>query len=156
MKIILYSPDALAHLYQLKQELALIYGKHIGQKIPKHILNSIHDLQLFSNKGSSVENMFGIPCDYRMLYVEHLISFTGPAKIPSSSQTSFMKKKTFYGRSSEFHLKILILKRNDLSFSLLPYLAIPLYKPFYCQSVIQISNRPLGGFYDLLRCFALP
>ena len=37
----------------------------------KKIVNSLQDLQVFDNKGSSVEKVIGIVCDYRMLYVQH-------------------------------------------------------------------------------------
>ena len=36
---------------------------------------AFRDLQQFESKGSSVENLIGIPCDYRMLYVQHNYAF---------------------------------------------------------------------------------
>jgi len=36
---------------------------------------SFRDLQRFETKGPSVENLIGIPCDYRMLYVQHNYAF---------------------------------------------------------------------------------
>ena len=35
------------------------------------MMKCIRDLQQFENKGVSVERVLGIPCDYRMLYVQH-------------------------------------------------------------------------------------
>ncbi|MDE5777413.1 MAG: hypothetical protein K2I10_02720 [Lachnospiraceae bacterium] len=36
---------------------------------------AFRDLQKFESKGPSVENIIGIPCDYRMLYVQHNYAF---------------------------------------------------------------------------------
>lgn len=36
---------------------------------------AFRDLQQFATKGPSVENLIGIPCDYRMLYVQHNYAF---------------------------------------------------------------------------------
>ena len=35
------------------------------------MMKSFRDLLYFENKGVSVENVLGISCDYRMLYIRH-------------------------------------------------------------------------------------
>ena len=46
-------------------------GNDVANKVMKKMINSIQDLQIYDNKGPSVEKVIGIKCDYRMLYVQH-------------------------------------------------------------------------------------
>ena len=71
MKRLEYTPEALRKLKRIKEEVTINYGNEIANKVVKKIVNSLQDLQVFDNKGSSVEKVIGIICDYRMLYVQH-------------------------------------------------------------------------------------
>ncbi len=46
-------------------------GADTAGKVIKEMIKSIRDLQRFENKGVSVESVLGIPCNYKMLYVQH-------------------------------------------------------------------------------------
>ncbi|MCM1498337.1 MAG: type II toxin-antitoxin system RelE/ParE family toxin [Clostridium sp.] len=71
MKKLKYSPNAREKLKQIKQYVAQKFGVDTAGKVMKEITKSIRDLQQFEDKGVSVESVLGIPCDYRMLYVQH-------------------------------------------------------------------------------------
>lgn len=71
MKKLKYSPDAREKLIQIKQYVTQKFGADTAGKVMKEMTKSIRDLQRFEEKGLSVENVLGIPCDYRMLYVRH-------------------------------------------------------------------------------------
>lgn len=71
MKKIQYTPKAMKKLVQLKQDIEKSYGDTKAKQIIKKILIAIDDLQVFENKGISVEQCLKIPCEYRMLFVQH-------------------------------------------------------------------------------------
>ena len=71
MKKLKYSPDAIEKLHEIRQDITVRYGSETAKKILKKMTRSFRDLQEFENKGLSVENVIGIPCDYRLLYVQH-------------------------------------------------------------------------------------
>ena len=71
MKKLIYSPDAREKLKQIKQYVTQKFGTDTANKVIKEMTKSFRDLQQFENKGISVERVLGIPCDYRMLYVQH-------------------------------------------------------------------------------------
>ena len=71
MKKLQYSPDALEKLKEIKQNISSRYGAEKAKAVIKEMTKAFRDIQQFENKGPSVENLIGIPCDYRMLYVQH-------------------------------------------------------------------------------------
>lgn len=71
MKKLKYSPDAREKLKQIKRYVTQKFGIDTANKVIREMTKSFRDLQQFENKGVSVENVLGIPCDYRMLYVQH-------------------------------------------------------------------------------------
>ena len=71
MKRLEYTPEALRKLKGIKEEVTINYGDEVANKVVKKIVNSLQDLQVYDNKGPSVEKVIGIKCDYRMLYVQH-------------------------------------------------------------------------------------
>lgn len=75
MKRLQYSPDAIEKLHEIKQEITLKYGAGKAKSVIQEMTRTFRDLQQFENKGPSVENLIGIPCDYRMLYVQHNYAF---------------------------------------------------------------------------------
>lgn len=75
MKKLQYSPDAIEKLHEIKQDVSAKYGPEKAEAVIREMTKEFRDLQQFENKGSSVENLIGIPCDYRMLYVQHNYAF---------------------------------------------------------------------------------
>ena len=71
MKKILYSPNALEKLQEIKWNIRVKYGVQISNRIIKNILSAIKELRTYENKGVSVARMTGIPCEYRMKFAEH-------------------------------------------------------------------------------------
>lgn len=71
MKKLQYSPDSIEKLQEIKQDVTMRYGAETAKKVLNNIMHSIRGLQRFENKGVSVEELTGVPCDYRMLYVQH-------------------------------------------------------------------------------------
>ena len=71
MKKILYSPNALEKLQEIKWNIRVKYGVQISNRIIKNILSAIKELRTYENKGVSVARMTGIPCEYRMIFAEH-------------------------------------------------------------------------------------
>lgn len=71
MKKLKYSPDAREKLKQIKQYVGQKFGTGTANKVIREMMKSIRDLQKFENKGVSLESILGIPCNYRMLYVQH-------------------------------------------------------------------------------------
>ena len=75
MKKLQYSPDAIEKLHEIKQNISARYDPEKAKAEIREMTEEFRDLQQFENKGSSVENLIGIPCDYRMLYVQHNYAF---------------------------------------------------------------------------------
>lgn len=75
MKKLQYSPDAVEKLREIKQDVSARYGHKKAEAVIQKMTKEFRSLQQFENKGSSVENLIGIPCDYRMLYVQHNYAF---------------------------------------------------------------------------------
>ncbi|MCM1252193.1 MAG: type II toxin-antitoxin system RelE/ParE family toxin [Clostridium sp.] len=71
MKKLKYSPDAREKLKQIKQYVEQKFGTDTAGKVISELTKSFRDLPQFENKGISVESVLGIPCDYRMLYIQH-------------------------------------------------------------------------------------
>lgn len=75
MRELRYSPNAVEKLREIKKSVAIRFGAQTAEAVIKKMTKSLRELQQFPEKGSSVENMLGIPCDYRMLYVQHNYAF---------------------------------------------------------------------------------
>jgi len=75
LKQLLYSPSAVEKLRQIKQELTVRFDSEMAQNVITKMTQSFRDLQQFENKGLSVEDMMGIPCDYRLLYLQYHYAF---------------------------------------------------------------------------------
>lgn len=75
MKQLQYSPDALEKLHEIKPDIADRYGAEKAKAVMLEMTKLFRDLQRFATKGSAVEDLIGIPCDYRMLYVQHNYAF---------------------------------------------------------------------------------
>ncbi len=75
MKKLQYSPDALEKLHEIKQDVTVRYGAEKAKSVIRKMTRAFRDLQRFETKGPSVENLIGIPCDYRMLYIQHNYAF---------------------------------------------------------------------------------
>ncbi len=70
MKKIEYTPDAADRMRAIKSEISGRYGIEKATKIVGRIANMIDNLAVFEQMGSSVEQMFGIPYDWRYIFVE--------------------------------------------------------------------------------------
>lgn len=75
MKKLKYSPNALEKLHEIKRDITLKFGTEVASTVIKNMTNSFRDLQEFAYKGPAVESVIGIPCEYRLLYVEHNYAF---------------------------------------------------------------------------------
>lgn len=71
MKKILYSPNAIEKLQEIKQDIRIRYGKQKANKVIKNILKTINGLRIYENKGPSVADLTGVVCDYRLIFTEH-------------------------------------------------------------------------------------
>lgn len=69
MKKIKYTPDAADKLRAIKFAISEKYGSKKANEIVGQITHSIRDLTNNENRGPSAEAMFGIPTNYRYLYV---------------------------------------------------------------------------------------
>ena len=69
MKKIKYTPDAADKLRAIKCNISAKYGSKKANEIVSEITSSIRGLIENEKKGPSVEGMFGVPSDYRYLYV---------------------------------------------------------------------------------------
>lgn len=70
-----YSPDAIEKLYEIKKDITVKYGAKTAKVMIAKMTKFFRDLQKFENKGLSVESVRGIPCEYRLLYVQHNDAF---------------------------------------------------------------------------------
>lgn len=75
MKKLQYSPDAFEKLHEIKQDITIRHDEEKAKSVIREMTKAFRDLQKFESKGPSVENLIGIPCDYRMLYVQHNYAF---------------------------------------------------------------------------------
>lgn len=67
MKRIKYTPDAADKLRAINRDILLQYGSH--KAIMRSITGAIRGLTDHEEIGPSVEEMFGVACDYRYLFV---------------------------------------------------------------------------------------
>jgi hypothetical protein len=63
LKRLEYTPEVLRKLKAIKEEVTINYGNDVAYKVMKKVINSIQDLQIYDNKGPSVEKVTGIKCD---------------------------------------------------------------------------------------------
>ncbi len=69
MKRIKYTPDAADKLRAINKLLLLQYGSQKAKTIMGNITGSIRELAENEELGPAVEDMFGVACDYRYLFV---------------------------------------------------------------------------------------
>lgn len=69
MKKIKYSPDAADKLRELKKAISLQYGEDKAKEITKKITDAIGGLCANEKEGPEVARVFGVPSDYRYLFV---------------------------------------------------------------------------------------
>ncbi|MBR2555320.1 MAG: type II toxin-antitoxin system RelE/ParE family toxin [Aeriscardovia sp.] len=69
MKKIEYSPDAIEKIQQIGSYIATRFGRQKAKEVKKTITKRIRDLAENEYIGESVEALFGIPTDYRVLFV---------------------------------------------------------------------------------------
>lgn len=69
MKRVKYTPDAADKLRAIKSAITAQYGSKKAKEIVGEITRSIRGLETNEKKGPSVEAMFGVPSDYRYLFV---------------------------------------------------------------------------------------
>lgn len=69
MKRIKYTPDAADKLRAINRGILLQYGSQKAKAIMGSITGAIRDLAEHEEFGPSVEEMFGVACDYRYLFV---------------------------------------------------------------------------------------
>ena len=75
MKIIKYTPDAADKLRDMKSTITTQYGSKKAKEIVGEIMKSIRGLETNEKKGPSVDAMFGVPSDYRYIYLSRKIIF---------------------------------------------------------------------------------
>lgn len=69
LKKIKYTPDAADKLRDMKSTITTQYGSKKAKKIVGEITKAIRGLEENEKKGPSVEAMFGVPSDYRYIFV---------------------------------------------------------------------------------------
>ena len=69
MKKIKYTPDAADKLRDMKSTITTQYGSKKAKEIVGEITKAIRGLEENEKKGPSVEAMFGVPSDYRYIFV---------------------------------------------------------------------------------------
>lgn len=69
MKKIKYTPDAADKLRDMKRAITAQYGSKKAKEIVGEIMQVVRGLAINAEKGPSVEAMFGVPSDYRYLFV---------------------------------------------------------------------------------------
>ena len=69
MKKIKYTPDAADKLRGIKEAITEKYGSKKAKEIVGEITQAIRGLAINEEKGPSVEAMFGVPSDYRYIFV---------------------------------------------------------------------------------------
>lgn len=69
MKKIVYSPDAIEKIQQIGSYVAARFGRQKAKEVKKTITKRIRGLAENEYIGESVEALFGIPTDYRILFV---------------------------------------------------------------------------------------
>ena len=103
MKELEYSPDVREKLKQIKQYVTQKFGFDTANKVIQEMTRSLRDLQQFENKGIFVESVLGIPCDYRMLYVQHNYLFY-------QIQADVIKITDIYNEKEDFMWKLFGIK----------------------------------------------
>lgn len=75
MKKVMFSPEAKEKIVRIREEIVFKYGSKTARRIISKMMSAFGELQMFENKGPSVESIIGVPCDYRILYVQHNYAF---------------------------------------------------------------------------------
>jgi plasmid stabilization system protein ParE len=68
---VVYSQIVRRKLKALQSRLTKEFGAEVSKISIKQITNAARGLERFEKKGTSVEAIYGIECDYRYLYVGH-------------------------------------------------------------------------------------
>ena len=71
MKNIDLSPEALNDLRRIKAYITAEYGENSAQKIVGSIMDSIDNLRIFPDIGTSIFERYGIECDYLHVVSNH-------------------------------------------------------------------------------------
>lgn len=64
-----YTPDAADKLRDMKSTITTQYGSKKAKEIVGEITKAIRGLEKNEKKGPSVDAMFGMPSDYRYIFV---------------------------------------------------------------------------------------
>ena len=107
MKQLQYSPDAIEKLQRIRQDITARYGAQKAKAVIREMTKSFRDLQQFENKGPSVENLIGIPCDYRMLYVQHNYAFY-------RVENDVIRITDIFNEKEDFMWKLFGVKTNEI------------------------------------------
>jgi len=75
LKRIKYTPDAADKLRDMKSAITTQYGSKKAKEIVGEITKAIRGLETNEKKGPSVEAMFGVPSDYRYIFVSKYYVF---------------------------------------------------------------------------------
>ena len=95
MKKIKYTPDAADKLRAINRAILLQYDSEKAKEIVGRITGAINGLLDNEFKGPSVEEIFGIPSDYRYLYVSRNYVFY-------SIETECIKIVNIYNEKEDF------------------------------------------------------
>ncbi|MDE7207459.1 MAG: type II toxin-antitoxin system RelE/ParE family toxin [Lachnospiraceae bacterium] len=68
---IIYSEIALSKRKAIKRDIKEKYGREIADKFSKRISKTIAELKQFPQMGVSIQETYGLKCDYYMLFIEH-------------------------------------------------------------------------------------
>ena len=75
MKKLLYTPDYIEKITQLRNALDQKYGKKTRIKVLSEIDHHIQHLKTFQHLGISIREQYGIDCEYYYIYAEHNFVF---------------------------------------------------------------------------------
>lgn len=71
LRKIIYSEAALSKRKAIKRNIRERYGPDLANKISRHVSKTISKLKNFPQMGVSMRKMYGIDCDYYMIFIEH-------------------------------------------------------------------------------------
>ena len=100
-----YSPDARDKLKELSKRITNSNGKIVSAKIVGEIMSDIRGLQDNPKKGSSVEDMLGIPTPYPFLHVKHYYAFYRVEKDTVYVTDIFSESEDFMWRMFRVNLR---------------------------------------------------
>lgn len=95
LKQIKYTPDAADKLRDINRSILLQYGEGTAKTVIGSITSAIRGLADYEQRGPSVEKIFGVPSEYRYLFVARNYIFYRIEAIASESLIFTMKKENF-------------------------------------------------------------